>query len=405
MWHSDVICIIDIGSTKICCCIASVLNNEIKVMGIGYCACTGIISGIIVEMDSVCKSISTAIELAESEAGMRAKSAYVSISGNKILQNVSQSKRNIGNRVIVESDIHDILYGNTNNDRSNIVLHKFPIIYGIDGLNGIRNPVGMVSSTLDSWISEITAPKAQVNNILVSLSKCRINADSVIASQYASGMALLSDKDNDGSFIIIEFSGSCTSLSFWYNGILSGIHVIPIGGGHITNEIAKKFCISYADAERLKVLYGSAINYEYEADDCVLAAILEKNEVIRIQHISKDIINSAVRLEIEKLVEMIAEYIEGSHFKGFSNDVIITGGVSQTPGLADLVAIKLRKNVLPRKVAISDKIYPHSYVTLAGMLKCALSDLNETQSTTHRFSIINSLLGRILQSIRRFFGL
>lgn len=372
MKRSDTICVLDIGSTKVCCCIANVSKGYIDIRGMGYCSCTGIVSGVIVEMDSVCKSISTAVELAEAQARSRVKSAYVSIGGKNIICRIDKCTDEIGGRLISQEDVNRMLYKEANSKSGNVIIHKIPIVFSIDDLQGIRNPVGMVGDLLECQMSVIEAPKAQVNNLFVCMSKCHIEVDGIVAAPYASGLALCGE--NDDRIIVIEVGGSTTSVSFWYNGAFSGVKIVPIGGGHLTYLLSKELGISYADAERLKVLYGSAISYAYESDENVMAAVLDENEVLRMQQVSKASINDIVQGKVAQLADLLNSQILESEFNDFSNKLILTGGGSQMPGIADLMAVKLKKNILHREIKIYTKDFTPNYATTIGLIKYGIQD-------------------------------
>lgn len=376
MKRSDTICVLDIGSTKVCCCIANVSKGYIDIRGIGYCSCTGIVSGVIVEMESVCKSISTAVELAEAQARSRVKSAYVSISGKNVISRIDKCSSEIGGRLVTQEDINKMLYRETQVTPGHVIIHKIPIMFTIDDLPGIKNPVGMVADLLECQMSVIEAPKAQVNNLFVCLSKSHIEVDGIVASPYASGLAMC--QENDDRIIVIEVGGSTTSVSFWYNGAFSGVKNVPIGGGHLTLSLSKELGISYADAERLKVLYGSAISYAYESDENVMAAVLDENDVLRMQQVSKSSINNIVQEKVAQLADLLNNQISESEFNDFSKKLVLTGGGSQMPGIADLMAMKLKKNILQRDLKIYTRDFTPNYATTIGLLKYAVHDKLDT---------------------------
>ncbi len=396
--RQEIICVLDIGSTKVCCCIASVSKNNVLIIhGLGCCSCTGIASGVIIEMESVCKSVSTAIELAEAQAKCRVESVYVSTSGKNINTYIKKYEKQIGGRLISENDIVDMLRNDDAANSEYVILHKIPIIFSIDGMNGIKNPKGMVAERIGAHVSIIEAKKTQVSNLFICLSKCHLRIDGIIAGQYASGFGIVDDKDTeDNRTTLIDFSGSNTSISFWYNGALCGIIVIPIGGGHITKDLCNELCVSYADAERLKVLYGSAMSSNYEDDDSILAAMVSNTNHIDMQQVSKETINKVVQQRLDNLTDLVVLKISNSEFSDFANRFIVTGGASQFPGMLDLLTMKLKKNVQRKSyedIICKFELTPN-YATIVGLLKYAMKDRTESKNQT---------LEKYLQKLFSFF--
>ena len=390
MKRQNSVCVLDIGSTKICCCIANISkDNVVDITGIGYCACTGIVSGVIVEMNSVCKSISTAIEIAGGQAKTRVTSAYVSISGKHIKSYIEKCECHIGGRLINKYDVVGMLQQDSDIPDTDVVLHKIPIVFNIDGLGDIKSPIGMIGTDLSARVSVITAPKTQVDNLFVCLSKCHIDIKGIVEAHYASGLALIDENAENESVNLIEVGGSTTAVSFWYNGAFCGMKIVPVGGGHITDELTRKLGISYADAERLKVLYGAAIPATYENDGSVLTAVIDNNDSIQMQQISKHTVNQIVQPCVEKLVDIVNQTIEKSKFNGFAQAMILTGGGTQFPGFANLLALKTKKTVI--KPPVSDIKHPDgvaftpNYATMLGLLKYVVQlnkDAEENKKTS-----------------------
>ena len=184
----ETIAVIDIGSTKVCCCIAnSGDDGKFNIIGVGYCICVGVKAGIIVDMESAEKCIARAIENAEKMADYRVKSVYVNISGKSIHSKITDSSINIGGRIIQPEDVmrlFAICEEKEANEEVEIV-HSIPIVYNVHPINGIRNPIGMVANTFGGSINLVTAPKTQIQNILVCLARCHLSLSGMVVSGYA----------------------------------------------------------------------------------------------------------------------------------------------------------------------------------------------------------------------------
>lgn len=384
--YSEIISVLDIGNTKVTCCIARVLkSNKIEILGSGFCACNGMNLGIITEMESVQKSISKAIENAENQAKYRVKSVYVSVSGINLKSYIDKFYVSIGGRIITKNDIDRALSKSGNFDRSMAILHKIPITYTLDSLKGIKNPVGMVADKIRIDAAVIAIPKSQLNNILLCLSKCHLDVEEVVASPYSLGIAIGSNDDTPQSIIVIDLGGGTTVISFLYKGIFCGTEVIPFGGAHITSEIANKLGITYSDAERLKVLYGAALPISDSDNSPVLAPVIGESNYISMQQISKTAINQIVISKVQELSENIKQRINNSIFgSDFSNTLIVSGGASQIIGINDILAQTTGKKVLPfrldKLIAFSDTEITLSDVVSLGLVMYAQINIENNES-------------------------
>lgn len=412
MKYSEVISVLDIGNTKVCCCIARLLkNNKIEILGSGCCACNGMNLGVITEMESVEKSVSKAIETAEKQAKYRVKSVYVSASGINVKSYLDRVSINIGGRVIKSNDIKKSLNRVNAPDKSLIVLHKIPISFALDNLNCIKNPLGMVADKMEIDLAVITAPKSQLNNIVLCLNKCHLDIKGFVASQYALGQLIPHCyEDVPGQVIVADIGGGVTTISFLYKGIFCGSEIIPLGGAYITGDISNKLGITYSDAERLKVLYGTALTINNGDNSQVLAPIVGENNYISIQQISKSSINSVIVKDSEELANEIKELIADSVFgTDFCNNIMITGGVSQMIGLDETLFNIAGKRATPlpleKLIALSDTEISPAYAVSLGMIFYAQNEidmLEEDISEDHENKIYIQNSGKFKRLIEWF---
>ena len=294
----ETIAVIDIGSTKVCCCIANVDGNgKFTVIGVGHCVCFGVRSGIIVDMESTEKSIAKAVENAEKMAEYRVKSVYVNVSGKNIHSKIVNSSINIGGRIVQPEDVIRLftLCEEKVDDDEVEIIHSIPIMYTVDSMRGIKNPIGMVANTFRGDINLITVPKTQIQNILVCLERCHLNPIGIVASSYASGLYVMDDEEALDNQIIIDFGGETTSLAFFYNGIFCGTELISIGGKHITKDVAYGLNISIANAERIKTLHGAAFVSNEDQRDMIFVPVIEDSDVIDLQQIAKSNLNQIIQ--------------------------------------------------------------------------------------------------------------
>ncbi len=257
----QIVAVVDIGSTKVSCCIASVSEDKsFDILGVGYCVCFGVKHGIIVDMDSVSKSIARAVESAEKTANLRIKSVYVNVSGKFVKSELINSVIEIGGRIVRRGDIEKLIYQSVKENPKLEIIHSIPILFEMDSMVCTMDPVGMFSNILSASINVVTIPKIQLNNIVISLSRCHLDVLGVVYSGYASGLCVLGEDLNCGHQVVIDFGGGVTTVNFFYKGRFCGLEVIPIGSKNITKDVAYGVNVSNLNAERLKTLHLSLIH-------------------------------------------------------------------------------------------------------------------------------------------------
>lgn len=376
MKMKNVVTVIDVGNTKVCCCIANVFNDgSFDIIGVGYCVCLGMKSGVIINMESVEKSIATAVENAEQMANTRIHSAYISVCGKNVQSHILNMSVKIGGRIITENDILNIFKQLDDSDVQAVV-HSIPVWYEIDSLIGVKDPVGMFANKLSVSMHIITAPRIQLQNLLLCLTKCHLESDGIISANYATGIGIMEDEDMSTNQTVIDFGGSITTISFFFNGIFCGAEIVPIGAQHITKDIVYDLNVSEANAERMKTLYGSAIPSLSDERDILYAPVREEEDVINLQQIPKSALNRIVQARVDEILQKVKYKIDNSRFKSdFSRNILITGGGSLLTGIRDVAGNVLKRPVIQKKIKAilpkTDIQINHNFSVALGMIKLA----------------------------------
>lgn len=368
--------VIDIGSTKVCCCIASISKADFEIIGVGYCACFGVKSGVIIDMDAVEKSVSKSIEKAEKMVNFRVKSAYVSISGKGITSKIVELSLLINGRIVTYEDVAKLLScGNEHCSEQEDVLHFIPVLYSIDSMGGVKDPVGMIANRLSVKMNLVTVSKSQLNNVLLCLKKCHIDIAGVAYSGYCSGLFAIDEESNSDRQIIIDFGGGVTTISFFYKGIFCGQELIQLGGKNITNDIALGLNVSVTNAERLKTLHGAAFVSITDDSDMLFVPTIE-DDVVDVQQVPKSALNQIIQARVEEILLDVKNRIKNSIFSdNFSSEIIITGGGSALTGIKELSETMLNKKIKVKKVKdffdFGDILIGNDFATSFGMVKFA----------------------------------
>lgn len=371
------ITVVDVGTTKIACFIAQLDSaGELKIVGIGHQLSKGIRSGIITDFAEAEASIVSAVHAAEQMAGETVENAMVSLSGGNLTsRNVTVEMTMLGEEV-TDRDIMDIIeQGRTSvTHNESEIIHCVPISYYLDGARGINDPRKMFGRKLGADLHVITGLPSVTRNLAHCVARCHLNVEEYIASPYASGLSVLEDDEKQLGVTLIDMGGGVTSFAVFANGRNVYTDSIPIGGMHVTNDIARGLSTSLAHAERLKTLHGSAIATANDDQIMVDVPPLGEEESDDINTLPRSMLVGVIRPRLEEIFEMIRSKIELAGASGYAGKrVVLTGGASQLLGVREMAANILGKQVRlgrPRPIpGLAEAVSGPAFATALGMLE------------------------------------
>ncbi len=382
------IAVLDVGTTKIACFIAHIDSaGEIKIVGIGHQLSKGIRSGIITDFAEAEASIVAAVHAAEQMAGETVENVMVSLSGgNLVSRNVTVEMTLLGEEV-TDRDIMDIIEqgrASITHQESDII-HCIPVSYYLDGARGIVDPRKMFGKKLGADLHIITGLPSVTRNLSHCVGRCHLNVEEYVASPYASGVSCLEEDEKQLGVTLIDMGGGVTSFSIFGGGRNLYTDAIPIGGTHVTNDIARGLSTSLAHAERLKTLHGSAI--ATARDDQVMVEVPplgEEEDADESNTLPRSMLVGVIRPRIEEIFEMIRSKIEINGASAYAGKrVVLTGGASQLLGVREMASNILGKQVRigrPRPLqGLAESVSGPAFSTALGMLEYIVKKPMEEQ--------------------------
>jgi len=384
--RSGTVAALDVGSTKICCFIAHVggaapsgSSSGIRIAGIGHQVANGIRSGTVIDMDAAEACIRRAVDDAEKMAGERVGKVFVNISGGYPASHRVPVEVAVGGQAVDERDMRRLLGQwqrvDTGEDRQ--LIHSIPVGFSLDGDRGIRDPRGLVGGKLGTDMHVVTAASATMRNLTNAVRRCHLEIEGFVVSPFASGLASLVEDEMDLGVTVIDMGGGTTTLSVFFDGSSVFADCVPVGGGHVTNDIARGLATPVAEAERLKTLHGSALTSALDDRDMIEVPLIgEENAGTRNQQ-PKSFLVRIIQPRLEETFELVRTRLRESGYDKLAGQrVVITGGASQMPGIADMAQRILEKQIrLGRPIRIhglADTAPGPAFSTCAGLLAYAV---------------------------------
>lgn len=397
---------LDIGTSKVACLIGEhgdVAGNgqsTVRISGFGHQVSEGLVAGQVVDMRKAEDSIRAAVDAAERLAGMEVRNVVIGISANLMTSDVREAGVPITGHPINEEHMASALrlaYEEFWLDDHEI-LHAIPIGYGIDGHYGITDPRGMYGDVLNVQMHLISAPVGPIRNLLTCIEQCHLQCEKLVVTPYASALSTLMQDEIDLGVLHIDMGGGTTSASVFYEGQPVFTTLVPVGGRHITNDIAHGLNVSLSAAERIKTLYGSALATPQGEREQFEVPVMGGDY----QTLPRSELTKIIRPRLEETFEMIHERLLASgraHMAG--RRMVMTGGAAQLNGAAELAQTILEKQprlALPmRLTGLPEAAAGPSFAACAGLLSYAgrnHADAVLTQSSRGLLSWFSTWLKR-----------
>ena len=358
--RNGLIAALDIGTSKMCCFIARVAEDgRPSIAGIGHQISRGVRNGAIIDMEQAELALRTTVHAAEQMAGDTIQEVVINLSGGYPASQTVGVEVPISGREVADHDLHRVLMqgAQVHGPVDRRLIHSIPVSYSIDGSKGIRDPRGMFAEKLGVDMHVVTAAAGAVKNLTTCVARCHLEPRAIVVSPYAAGLASLVDDEMD---LHVVYTDS-----------------VPIGGGHVTNDIARGLSTPLAHAERIKTLYGNCIATPADEREIIHVPQVGEEETGISNQIPRSILIGIVQPRLEETFELVRSRLESSGFdKIAGRRVVLTGGASQLSGVRELAALVLDKQVRmgrPIRVhGLADATGGPAFATGAGLLTFAL---------------------------------
>lgn len=406
--RGGVLAALDIGSSKVVCLIAETRpEGGMRVTGIGHHATAGVRAGAIVNMEAAERAILTAVSAAEELAGERLRSVVTNISGGRPLSRMFGVEVQIDGHEVGEADLRRV-YGHglsRNGDDRRELIHCIPISYNIDGNRGIHDPRGMFGQRLGVDIHLVCAEAGTLKNLTTCISRCHLDVDDVVVSPYAAGLACLVEDEIDLGVTVLDMGGGTTSLAVFYDGHVVHADVVPLGGGHVTKDIARGLSTPLVHAERMKMLYGSALPSPSDEQEVIDVPLVGEDDRNQPNHVPRSLLVGIIRPRLEEIFELVRERLEANGMARFAGRrMVLTGGASQLAGARELATLMLDKQVRlgrpMRMNGLAEAASGPAFSTAAGLLRFAVERHGEPDFVVRGAAGSGGKLGRLGQWLR-----
>lgn len=334
--QENIIVGLDVGTTKICAVVGEVEGNKINIIGIGTHPSIGLRKGVVVNIESTVESIQKAIEEAELMAGCEISSVYAGIAGGHITGFNSRGIVAIKGPEVTKNDVERVIDAARAvaipMDRE--VIHVIPQEFIIDDQGGIQNPVGMSGVRLEAKIHIVTGAVTSAHNIVKCANRSGLDVCDIVLEPLASGEAVLTDEEKDLGTALLDLGGGTSDLAIFLGKNIKHTFVLSLGGNNLTNDISIGLRASQAEAEKIKIKYGTCIARDISNEETIEVPGMGGRKP---RKLPRQILGEILEPRIEEIFTLIKREIFRAGMDNFiTSGLVLTGGTSLLHGITDI---------------------------------------------------------------------
>ncbi|PIR21371.1 MAG: cell division protein FtsA [Deltaproteobacteria bacterium CG11_big_fil_rev_8_21_14_0_20_47_16] len=373
--HEDLIVGLDIGTTKICAIVGEPTEEGINIIGIGSHPSKGLRKGVVVNIESTVSAIKRAVEEAELMAGCDITAVNASITGSHIKGINSRGIVAIKEKEVRSTDLKRVIDAAQAVaipvDRE--VLHVIPQEYIIDNQDGVRDPVGMSGVRLEAKVHIVTAAVSAAQNVIKCCNRAGLNVGEIILAPLATAESVLGQDEKELGVAVVDIGGGTTDVAIFANGSVMHTIVLPLGGNHLTNDVAVGLRTPANEAEKIKQRYG-----------CVLTSLVSREETIEVPSVggrnprilSRQILSEILEPRMEEIFNLVRQEISRAGFEDrISAGIVLAGGCAGLEGMPELAEqvfnLPVRRGIPKEVGGLTDVVRNSMYATGVGLVQLA----------------------------------
>lgn len=409
MSRKDYIAGLDIGTTKTCCVLteADLDTGSVDIIGVGLTPSSGLRRGVVVDLDETTEGIREAVDRAQRMVGnVVIRSVVVGVTGEHISSLNSRGVVAITSpsREIQASDVERVV------DASKVIvlppereiIHAIPRGFAVDGQDGIKDPVGMAGGRLEVETHIVTGSSTFLENVVRCVQRANLSVELTVLEPIAASESAVIPAEKELGVALVDIGGGTTDVAVFTNGEIYYTAVLPVGGNHVTNDIAIGLRTSQEEAEAGKIKYGCATVDMVSEDETFEITSLGADEA---RELPREILARIIEPRMQEILQMVrAELMKSGYLDLLPAGAVLTGGGALMPGVLDLAEKILGMPVrlgLPRNVGrLGDEVRSPIYTTAVGLALYAARYHVEA----HEQERNSGLKQGILDLLRRIFG-
>ena len=367
---------LDVGSNMVRVVVGQKIEHDDKmhILGIAEAPSEGISKGVINSIEDAVSSISSCLEKAERMTGIPIEHAYVGISGSHIISQDSHGVVAVAKAdgEIKEDDVERAIEAaqTVATPPNYEILHVIPRSFTVGSQRGIKDPIGMTGIRLEVDAQIILGLSSQIKNLTKCIYRTSVDVDDLVLGVLAASECILTKRQRELGVAVLNIGAATSSLLVLEEGDVIHTAVLPIGSGHITNDIAIGLRTSIDVAEKVKLEYGSSLPKEIHKREEIDLSEVSAQESGRV---SQKHVAEIIEARLEEIFSMVEKELKKINRSGLlPAGVVLTGGGAKLPGIVETAKSIFRLPChigYPLEVITAiDKINDPTFTTAIGLV-------------------------------------
>lgn len=366
---------LEVSSSKVAMATARISGDKLEIVSVAQIPHKGIHQGQIIDA----REISTAIHKAKSEievtANCQITTVYASVADLSLetvhAKGVLAIKKLITAKEI--QTVHAVAEELVPLRSDRQILHHLPQFYKTGSQKFPKAPIGQKTTSLEVHSLLIVGSKKILQTVRDCAAQSQIQILEFIAQPIAHADVLLTAEDKEKGVALIDIGSAMTQLLIYKADKAVFCQTLPLGGAHFTNDLAVGLRTPQAAAEKIKRTHGAA-----------LVDLVSEGETVEIESLKGDAPRTVEARLVCEILEARAEETLGVILRrindegllsSISNGLVLTGGGSLLPGLAELgeftFDIPVRRGAVKDILSVSPLAQGPGMSVIVGLLQHA----------------------------------
>ena len=364
---------VEIGTSKVSVLIGEIVEGRsLNLIGHGECQSHGVVKGVVTDFKAASDATHSASLLAEQSAGVKIQEVYLAQTGRHLEGFYNQASVSVGaaNNMVNRSDIETVcrLAKAKALPEGRMVVHHIRRPFQLDGKMVGANPEHLNGERLDVGYWTVHGQEPMIANSIHVVRGFNVRVSDLILSSLASGTMLTTLQDRQHGALVIDIGAGTTDYVLYRDGSPFVTGVIPVGGSHLTNDLALGLRVTEGQAEKLKLRHGRGTIATHDKNDKVW---LNGDFAIGDRQFRRHAIETITSARATEIFEVVKKKL-GSALSAEScaAGVVLSGGTAKLPGIADTAArvLDLPTHLGEMPPGVDEKLKDPSHATVLGLL-------------------------------------
>ena len=347
-YRAGLVAALDIGSSKVACVIGRSEPGSLKVVGAALRESNGVRAGTITNLDDAVEAIGEAVAAAENHADTRIQKIIVSVACGGPTSVTSRTAMPLDGELVSDEHLNKLLYeGHRRCQREGEeVIQSAPTSYVVDEARGVRDPRGMFCHRIGVSIHAVAVKPAPLQNLKLAVQRCHLSVTGTLFSGFASAISTLTPDELQLGATVIDMGGGVTTIAVFIEGQLVFADAVPMGGTHVTADLARMLVAPFSAAERIKTLYAAALGDIETGTDMVAVPQMGEEGEEYAARVPRSTLTRIVQPRLEEIFGQVQSKLRESGYDvAAGRRAVLTGGASQLAGTRELAQRVLNKQV------------------------------------------------------------